>query len=77
MKHKRAKEIAKEHIGVIPVKNDIVCIGCVFSKGSTPFDDTPYKACCEIYSNDNGKTKPNEVYFEGKSCKYRREEGMR
>lgn len=72
MDEKRIKEIQEEKLGIASVHKDIVCIGCIFARGSTPLDDTPYKSNCAIYSVESGKIKPNEVYFDGKPCKYRR-----
>ncbi|MDL2301142.1 hypothetical protein LJC58_02180 [Lachnospiraceae bacterium OttesenSCG-928-D06] len=69
----RIDEIEQEKIGIRAVNEDIVCKGCIFSTGSTPFDNTPYKSYCTVYSRDNGKIKPKSVYFEGAPCKYRRE----
>ena len=73
MEDKRTKELQEEKLGAVGVNETIACIGCIFAKGSTPFDDTPYKANCAIYSVESGKDKPNEVYFNGASCKYRRD----
>ena len=65
-------EITEEPIGVVSVNNSIVCVGCIFANGSTPFDDTPYKSNCAVYSRESGRNKPNAIYFDGKPCKYRR-----
>ena len=73
MDKKRSEELQEEKIGVVAVCDNIVCQGCIFSTGSTPFDDTPYKSYCAIYSRDKGKIKPKDVYFNGAPCKYRRE----
>ena len=48
------------------------CEGCIFSKGSTPFDNAPDKCSCIIYAYP--KTKPDSVFLEGGKCKYRREQ---
>ncbi len=66
----RFKEIAQEGL-TSWAENGKACVGCIFSKGSTPFSDSPDKCSCEIYQYP--KTKPDSVYLEGKSCKYRRE----
>ena len=72
MDEKRMKELQAEQLGAVGVNKDIACVGCIFARGSTPFDDTPYKSNCAIYSVESGKIKPNDVYFDGKPCKYRR-----
>lgn len=73
MNDERIKEIQEEKIGITSVCDNIACIGCIFSKGDTQFDNTPHKSYCAIYSRESGKIKPKEVYFNGASCKYRRE----
>lgn len=73
MDNQRMKEVQEEKLGVIGVNDNIVCKGCIFANGSTPFDDTPYKSNCAIYTREDGRDKPNEVYFNGAPCKYRKE----
>ena len=65
----RFKEIEQERLSRFG--EGATCKGCVFSEGSTPFDDAPDKCSCEIYSYP--KTKPDSVFLEGGACKYRRE----
>ena len=52
-------------------ENGKACEGCIFAYGSTPFDDTPDKCSCAVYAYP--KTKPDAVFIESGSCKYRRE----
>lgn len=46
------------------------CKTCRFSKGEPPFEDTPEKSNCMIYSHEDGEEKPPEVYFDGGECEY-------
>lgn len=55
------------------VNPSIVCIGCRFAYGEPPFADTPFKSNCEMYPNEIGVIKPNDVYFDGAKCPYRLE----
>lgn len=73
MDKERVTQLQEEPLGVVAVCDDIVCKGCIFSTGSTPFDDTPNKSYCAIYTRDSGKMKPKDIYFNGAPCKYRRE----
>ena len=51
--------------------NGKTCIGCMFSNGDTPFDNSHSKCSCMIYQYP--KTKPDSVFLDGEPCKYRRE----
>lgn len=62
---KRFEEIASEVISCIAVNEDIVCKGCIFAKD-------PQSSYCEVY-HEGYKDKPNNIYFDGEPCKYRRE----
>lgn len=66
---KRDKDLGLERF--TPFGEGKACEGCIFSKGSTPFDDAPDKCSCEVYKYP--KTKPDNVFLEGAHCKYRRE----
>ena len=46
------------------------CMTCRFSRGEPPFEDSPMKAYCMIYSKDEGEAKPPEVYYDGGDCEY-------
>lgn len=46
------------------------CETCRFSHGAPPFEDSPYKRYCMIYSHAEGEEKPSEVYIEGRDCEY-------
>lgn len=65
----RDKELVKEIFS--PMGEGKTCEGCIFSKGSTPFDDAPDKCSCTVYPYP--KVKPDNVFLEGAQCKYRRE----
>lgn len=69
MDPKRVKEIETERFNRFGEGK--TCEGCIFSKGSTPFDDAPDKCSCAVYQYP--KTKPDSVFLEGGACKYRRE----
>lgn len=66
---KRDTELGQERF--TPLGEGKTCEGCIFSKGSTPFDDAPDKCSCVVYKYP--KTKPDSVFLEGAPCKYRRE----
>ena len=65
---KRDKELGQERFNSFGEGK--TCEGCIFSKGSTPFDDAPDKCSCAVYQYP--KTKPDSVFLEGAPCKYRR-----
>ena len=65
----RDKELKQERF--TPLGEGKTCEGCIFSKGSTPFDDAPDKCSCLVYKYP--KTKPDSVFLDGGNCKYRRE----
>lgn len=69
MDEKRAKELETEKFNQFG--EGVICRGCIFSKGSTPFDDSPDKCSCAVYQYP--KTKPDSVFLDGGACKYRRE----
>ena len=46
------------------------CKTCRFSKGEPPFEDSPEKSYCMIYSREDSEQKPPEVYFDGGECEY-------
>lgn len=69
MDKERAKEIQGERLTSWG-ENGKSCEGCIFSHGNTPFDDAPDKSSCEVYKYP--KTKPDNVYINGGSCKYYR-----
>ena len=71
MNDERSKELTGEKLSSW-AENGKTCIGCIFSKGSTPFDDAPDKCSCAIYAYP--KIKPDAVFLEGGNCKYRREQ---
>lgn len=50
--------------------NPEFCKTCEFSHGDPPFEDSPMKAYCMIYSRELGLSKPKSVYFDGARCKY-------
>lgn len=50
--------------------NPRMCKTCRFSHGEPPFEDSPMKSNCMIYSRDSGEEKPPEVYFDGGECEY-------
>lgn len=49
-------------------RNPRACRSCRFSHGDPPFEDSPEKAYCRIYSRDEGEQKPPEIYYDGKDC---------
>lgn len=73
MADSRFKEVSQEGFGVIHPVDNICCIGCIFVNAGDPLGNEPHKGYCEIYSHDEGKSKPNSVLFDGSNCKYRRE----
>ena len=66
----RAKDLAQEKF-TSWADNGKVCVGCVFSRGKTPFDDAPSKCSCGVYPYP--ETKPDSVFLDGENCRYRRE----
>lgn len=46
------------------------CQGCLFAHGPAPFEDTPMKMNCLIYSSDFGDIKPRAILFDGAPCDY-------
>ena len=69
MQTERDKELSQERFTAFGEGK--TCVGCMFSEGSTPFDDAPDKCSCMIYQYP--KVKPDSVFLEGGHCKYRRE----
>lgn len=69
MDEKRLKELSEERF--TPFGEGKICEGCIFAYGDTPMDNAPDKCSCAIYPYP--KTKPDSVFLEGNSCKYRRE----
>ena len=70
MAEERFKELEQERFNSFGEGK--TCIGCIFATGSTPFDDAPDKCSCEVYQYP--KVKPDAVFLEGGTCKYRREQ---
>lgn len=64
-----SEELAEERFSSW-ADNGKACEGCIFACGDTPMDSSPDKSSCLIYVYP--KTKPDSVYLEGKSCKYKR-----
>lgn len=56
--------------GKVPSINPISCKSCWFSQGNPPFEDSPEKPYCVMYSKEDGQRKPHDVYYEGKDCEY-------
>lgn len=50
--------------------NPKYCKTCIFSKGEPPFEDSPLKAHCMIYTRKSGVGKPATVYYEGARCDF-------
>ncbi len=69
MTDERIKELMEEKFSSWK-GNGEACKGCIFSKGSTPFDDAPDKCSCAIYTYP--RVKPDAVFLEGGKCKYYR-----
>lgn len=46
------------------------CHGCLFAHGPAPFEDTPRKMNCLIYSRDFGDIKPRAILFDGAPCEH-------
>lgn len=69
MSKERFKEVVQE--GANRFGEGKTCVGCIFSKGSSPFEDAPEKCSCMVYQYP--KVKPDSVFLEEKSCKYRKE----
>ena len=69
MNEERIKELEQERFNKFGEGE--TCKGCIFSRGSTPFDDAPDKCSCVVYPYP--KVKPDSVFLEGGQCKYRRE----
>ena len=65
----RSKELSEERF--TSFGEGKTCEGCIFAYGDTPFNDAPDKCSCEVYQYP--KAKPDSVFLEGGSCKYRRE----
>lgn len=68
-KDTKAKEVKNEIFGCNTI-NPEYCKSCVFSKGTSPFEDSPMKKYCMIYTRETGRSKPDPVYFEGARCDY-------
>ena len=68
-KQKILAEKAQESWGCAKI-NPKQCKTCRFSHGKPPFEDSPLKAYCMIYSKEDGEAKPPEVYYDGKECEY-------
>lgn len=54
--------------------NPKYCETCIFAYGNPPFADLPQKRYCMIYTRENGARKPNEVYYDGKTCEFYEED---
>lgn len=75
--HPERKELYKQKIldsenensGFLTI-NPKYCKSCIFSHGVPPFEDSPLKACCKIYSRASGLSKPKSVYYDGAKCDY-------
>lgn len=65
----KAKEVKKEIFGCNTI-NPEQCKTCIFSKGEPPFEDSPMKRYCMIYTRESGRSKPESVYFNGAKCEY-------
>lgn len=51
-------------------RNPKWCKTCMFSHGESPFENSPEKAYCEIYTRADGIEKPDSVYFDGGECEF-------
>lgn len=69
MKQKESNLHQNEIWGCKPI-NPKWCMSCRFSHGKPPFEDSPLKSYCMIYSRENHEHKPPEVYYEGAECEY-------
>lgn len=65
----KAKEVKQEIFGTNKI-NPEQCKSCIFSKGEPPFEDSPMKNYCMIYTRESGRSKPKTVYFKGARCEY-------
>ena len=68
-KEKKSNLQTDEGFGCKPI-NPKKCRKCRFSRGNPPFEDSPEKSYCMIYSRDSGEQKPPEVYYDGGDCEY-------
>lgn len=48
--------------------NPKYCKTCVFANGQPPYEDSPKKRYCMIYTRESGNRKPNGVYYDGEEC---------
>lgn len=70
MADKRLSNLQREEtFGCKPI-NPKYCKTCRFSRGKPPFEDSPEKIYCMIYSREDGDQKPHEVYYEGQPCEH-------
>lgn len=68
-KNKILKEKSQEIWGCNEIKATY-CMTCAYAHGDPPFADLPKKAYCLMYPKSTGRSKPEDVYYEGKPCKY-------
>lgn len=68
-KEKKSNLQTVDSFGCKPI-NPKMCRTCRFSRGDPPFEDSPEKSNCMIYSREDGEEKPPEVYFDGGDCEY-------
>ena len=50
--------------------NPVKCRTCRFAHGDSPFENSPEKSYCMIYSRESGEQKPPDVYYDGGDCEY-------
>lgn len=55
------------HFGCKPI-NPEYCKTCIFSRGDPPFEDSPEKRYCRVFTRESGLRKPNDVYYDGAEC---------
>ena len=60
-----SERLKDEMFGGISVSKHIVCKGCLF------VERTPENSYCKVYTGKTGM-KPQNVYFHGEPCKYRK-----
>ena len=68
-KRKYYKEKEQEVWGFRGI-NPLYCKTCIFAHGEPPFADLPEKVHCKIYRREEGRSKPDEVYYDGKFCDF-------
>lgn len=70
MQKQEKSNLQQNETGGFMTINPKQCKTCRFSHGKPPFEDTPEKSYCMIYSKEDGERKPPEVYYDGADCEF-------